>query len=174
MSGRVKFPWFLPDGRRFLYTLRLRDGTGRLVLGEPGKPPRVLLPVDSNVQFVEPGYVVFAKDGTLVAQRFDPAAGEVTGRPLPIADSVSFFLSTGIASFATSSSTLVYQPQRNRDRIAWVDRSGKELGAVGVPGHYFELRLASAGRLALLTRALPATGTYDIWSLDLERGQKRG
>jgi Tol biopolymer transport system component len=166
----VKFPWFLPDGRRFLYTLRLRDGTGRLMLGEPGKPPRVLLPVDSNAQFVEPGYVVFAKDGTLVAQRFDPAAGEITGRPLPIADSVSFFLSTGIASFATSSSTLVYQPQRNRDRIAWVDRSGKDLGAVGVPGDYFELRLASAGRLALLTRALPATGTWDIWSLDLERG----
>ncbi len=129
------------------------------MLGEAGKPPRVLLPVDSNAQFVEPGYVVFAKDGTLVAQRFDPAAGEITGRPLPIADSVSFFLSTGIASFATSSSTLVYQPQRNRDRIAWVDRSGKDLGAVGVPGDYFALRLASAGRLALLTRALPATGT---------------
>jgi Tol biopolymer transport system component len=166
----VKFPWFLPDGRRFLYTLRLRDGTGRLVLGEAGKPPRVLLPVDSNVQFVEPGYVVFARDGTLVAQRFDPAAGEITGRPLPIADSVSFFLSTGNASFATSSSTLVYQPQRNRDRIAWVDRSGKDLGPVGVPGQYYALRLASAAHLALLTRALPATGTYDIWSLDLERG----
>ena len=166
----VKFPWFLPDGRRFLYTLRLRDDTRRLMLGEAGKPPRVLVPVDSNAQFVEPGYVVFAKDGTLVAQRFDPAVGEVTGPLLPIADSVGFFLSTGTASFATSSSTLVYQPQRNRDRIAWVDRSGKELGTVGVPGLYLALRLASAGRLALLTRALPATGTYDIWSLDLERG----
>jgi Tol biopolymer transport system component len=166
----VKFPWFLPDGRRFLYTLRLRDDTRRLMLGEAGKPSRVLLPVDSNVQFVEPGYVVFAKDGTLVAQRFDPAVGEVTGGPVPIADSVSFFLSTGTASFATSSGTLVYQPQRNRDRIAWVDRSGKDLGAVGVPGDYLALRLASAGRAALLTRALPATGTFDIWSLDLERG----
>ena len=126
--------------------------------------------MDSNAQFVEPGYLVFAKDGTLVAQRFDPAAGEVTGRLLPVADSVSFFLSTGTASFATSSRTLVYQPQRNRDRIAWVDRSGKDLGAVGVAGDYLGLRLASAGRFALLTRALPATGTYDIWSLDLERG----
>ena len=166
----VKFPWFLPDGRRFLYTLRLRDGTGRLALGEAGKPSRILLPIDSNAQFVEPGYVVFAKDGTLVAQRFDPAVGEVTGGPLPIADSVSFFLSTGTASFATSAGTLVYQPQRNRDRLAWTDRSGKDLGAVGVSGDYLALRLASAGRVALLTRALPATGTYDIWSLDLERG----
>ncbi len=166
----VKFPWFLPDGRRFLYMLRLRDGTGRLVLGEAGKPSRVLLPVDSNAQFVEPGYVVFAKDGTLVAQHFDSAVGEVTGGPVPIANSVSFFLSTGTASFATSAGTLVYQPQRNRDRLAWMDRSGKDLGAVGVSGDYLALRLASAGRVALLTRALPATGTYDIWSLDLERG----
>ena len=166
----VKFPWFLPDGRRFLYTLRLRDGTGRLALGEAGKPSRILLPVDSNVQFVEPGYVVFAKDGTLVAQRFDPATAEVTGGPVPIADSVSFFLSTGTASFATASGALVYQSQRDSDRIAWVDRSGKDLGPVGVPGLYLALRLASAGRVALLTRALPATGTYDIWSLDLERG----
>jgi Tol biopolymer transport system component len=168
----VKFSWFLPDGRRFLYSLRLRDDTRRLMLGEAGKPPRVLVSVDSNAQFVEPGYVVFAKDGTLVAQRFDLAADEVTGPLLPIADSVGFFLSTGTASFATSSSTLVYQPQRNRDRIAWVDRSGKELGIVGVPGLYLAVRLASGGRLALLTRALPATGTYDIWSLDLERGSE--
>ena len=168
---RLNFPWFLPDGRRFLYSARLEDGTNRLLIGDPGQSSHVLGTIDSNAQYVEPGSLVFVADGTLVMQRLDLAAAKLVGTPVPVVDSVNFFLSTGVAKFATSlAGTLVYQQQRDRDRLAWFDRSGKELGVVGTPGDYFALRLAGAGRLAMLTRALPATGTYDIWSLDLERG----
>lgn len=114
---------------------------------------------------------MFVVDGTLVTQGVDLAAGKLVGAPVPVVDSINFFLSTGRAAFATSrTGTLVYQPQRDRDRLAWVDRSGKEIGPVGTPGDYLAIRLSNAGRLVMLTRALPATGTYEIWSLDLERG----
>ena len=169
---RLQFPWFLPDGRRFLYSARSEDGTNRLMLGAEGTPSTVIGAIDSNAQYVSSGsQLVFVTDGTLVAQRFDLDAGTLTGSPAPLVDSVNFFLSTGVAAFATSpDGTLVYQHQRDRERLAWVDRAGKELSVVGTPGAYYGLRLAAAGRLAMLTRALPATGTYDIWSLDLERG----
>ena len=171
---RLVFPSFLPGGARFLYLVRKSAGSGQLMLGEPGRPPRVVMASDSNAAFVEPGYLVFSKDGTLVARRFALSTGDVSGAELPIADAVRYFLSTGMASFAASlNGTVVYQPQRDRDHLAWVDRTGKELGAVGVPGDYLDLRLTSSGRVALFSRSLPSTGTYDIWSLDLDRGTER-
>jgi hypothetical protein len=36
-EGAIPFPWFLPDGRRFLYSARLEDGTNRSV-GAMGQP----------------------------------------------------------------------------------------------------------------------------------------
>ena len=89
-ESRLVFPSFLPDGR-FLYLARKSDGRSELMLGEPGKPPRILMTADSNAAFVEPGYLVFAKDGTLVARRFALSTGEVSGAELPIADSVRYF-----------------------------------------------------------------------------------
>jgi Tol biopolymer transport system component len=168
---RLDYPWFLPDGQRFLYSARLQDGTNRLMIGAEGRPSIVLGRIDSNAQYVEPASLVFVTEGTLVTQGVDLAAGTLVGAPVPVADSVFFFLSTGVAAFATApDGTLVYKQQRDRDRLAWVDRAGKETPAVGTPGDYLAVRLAAGGRLAMLTRALPATGTYDIWSLDLQRG----
>ncbi len=167
---RVQFPWWLPDGRHFLYTRRLSDGTGRLMFAEVGGPARVVMPVDSNVQFVDRGFIVFASEGTLVARRFDPATGQVSGEPAPIADAVRYFLGTGVAAFsAAPTGALVYHGIRDRDRLAWVDRTGREAGAVGTPGEDLMLRLTSDGRQVLLTRRLPATGSTDIWSIDLAR-----
>jgi hypothetical protein len=141
------------------------------MIGGQGASPRVVGAIDSNVQYVEPGLLVFVMDGTLVKQRFDPAAGTLVGAPTPVVESVKFFLSTGLAAFATSlDGTLVYQPQRDRDRLAWVDRSGREIAPVGTPGEYLDIRLVKGGHEALATRALPATGTFDIWSLNLDRG----
>ena len=167
----LKFPWFLPGGERFLYLARLDDGTNRLMIGAQGRPSVELGPIDSNAQYVEPSSLVFVTEGTLVTQGVDLAAGRLVGAPAPVADSVSFFLSTGVAAFATASDgTLVYKPQRDRARLVKIDRTGKEIDVLGTPGDYYEVRLAANGRLAMLTRALPATGTYDIWSLDLDRG----
>src|SRR5262249_42737622 len=67
----VGWPWFLPDGRSFLYLARFPDREGHIKLAEPGKPPVTILSAISNVQWVDPDYLVFAREGTLVAQRFD-------------------------------------------------------------------------------------------------------
>jgi eukaryotic-like serine/threonine-protein kinase len=85
---RVLWPWFLPDGRRFLYVLQFRNTEARLMLAESGIPPREVMEVGSNVQYVDPGYLVFAREGTLMGQRFDAVSGAVTGEPFAMAESV--------------------------------------------------------------------------------------
>jgi dipeptidyl aminopeptidase/acylaminoacyl peptidase len=168
---RAAFPTFLPDGRHFLYVLRLQTGDQWLMLAEIGKPGRRLMPVDSNVQYVEPGLVVFAREGTLVARHFDATNGQVDGNVIAVAAAVRFFLSTGVATFTASrSGSLVYASNGDRDHLAWVDRAGHEVAVVGNPGNYLDLRIAPSGHSALATRSLPTTGTYDIWSVDLDRG----
>ena len=170
-EARVGWPWFLPDGERFLYLLHHLDGHGNLMLAEPGKKPRLVMAMQSAVQYVDPGYLVFAREGTLLAQRFDLESGRVRGEPFSIAERVRYFLSTGAAAFAASpTGTLVYQSQEDVSRLTWVDRTGRELGSVGPPGKYLSVSIASDGRRALSDRTRPGIGTYDVWSLDLERG----
>jgi hypothetical protein len=62
------------------------------------------------------------------------------------------------------------RPHVDRAHLAWLDRSGREVGTVGSPGNYLDVRIASGGGGALASRTLPATGTYDIWSFDFNRG----
>ena len=88
-------PSFLPDGKRFLYLSQRANSTGYIMLSEPGgRAPRPVIAAISNVQWIEPGYLVFAQEGVLVAQRFDDASGQISGPPIPIAERVDLFLST--------------------------------------------------------------------------------
>jgi Tol biopolymer transport system component len=166
----AKWPWFLPDGRRFVYMARLRTREGRVKLMTPGKPAITILAAASNVQWVDPGYLVFARDGALVAQRFDPDTGRMTGELLPVASPVVYSRSTTRASFAVSrSGVLVYQPRGDSSRLVWVDDSGAA-GRVVSSGDLLGLRLSPDGGRALFSRATPAFGTYDLWYVDLDRG----
>ena len=168
---RVAWPWFLPDGRRFLYLVRLRDTTWRLMLGEIGKPSRMLAPIASSVQYVDPGFIVFVREGSLLAQPFDAGGGRLTGEPISIAEPVSYFLSTGRASFAASrSGTLVYQSHDDVSRLTWFDLAGRALESIGPPGNYLNLEIAREGRRVFYDRTRAGIGTFDIWSLDLDRG----
>jgi Tol biopolymer transport system component len=170
---RAAFPSFLPDGKRYLYSVKRRDATTALMIGESGKEPRVIGPIESNAQFVKPGTLVFARGGALVGQPFDPANGQLSGEPVAIANSVRFFLSTGLADFSAAvEGTLVYQSHSSVARVAWVDRAGRELSSLGAKGEYFTVRISPQQRSALVSRTLKATGTYDIWSLDFDRGSE--
>jgi serine/threonine protein kinase/Tol biopolymer transport system component len=168
---QVKFPSFLPDGHRYLYLARHRNGSSFLMLGDSDRSPTVVMPIESNAQYIEPGWLVYARNGALVAQSFNPSSGQVAGGPVVIAGSVRFFLSTSAADFSASpSGSIVFQSHVDRARLAWLDRSGREIGTVGSPGNYLDVRIVSGEGGALASRTLPATGTFDIWSFDFNRG----
>ncbi len=168
---RMVWPWFLPDGERFLYLLQLRENTANLMLAEPGKRPRALMPMVSAVQYCDPGYLVFCREGTLLGQRFDWKTGGLSGEPFPIAEHVRYFLSSFSAAFALSrTGLLAYQDRDEVSRLVWIDRTGREVGTVGPPGGYKSFSIAPDGRRVFFGRSRPGIGTPDIWSVDLERG----
>lgn len=167
---RLAWPWFLPDGERFLYLSRELDGQGNLMLVEPGKPARSVARIASFFQYLEPGFLVYSREGTLVAQRFDWKSGRVSGDPVSVAERVRYFYSTASAAFAARAGTIAYLSQPDSSRLAWFDRGGREVARLGAPGAYLDINLTADGKRLLFDRARPGLETYQVWSYDLERG----
>jgi serine/threonine protein kinase/Tol biopolymer transport system component len=165
------WPSFLPDGQRFLYLVRFRDRDGEIRLAQPGKPAITVASAISNPQWADPDYVVYARDGTLVAQRFDVESGRSVGAPVPLAEQVQYSRSTARTTFAASfNGTLVYQANQDLAQLVWFDRLGREAGRFDTQGDYLALRIAQERPRAVFARADPRLGTFDLWMLDLVRG----
>jgi serine/threonine protein kinase/Tol biopolymer transport system component len=185
---RVNWPWFLPDGKRFLYTVRLDDGEGELRLAQlrldydKGElrsvqvegGPRKVLSASSNAQWIDPNVVVFAHEGVLMGQRVDVEAARPLGEPFPIAERVDYFFTTSRAMFSASSTgTVAYHEGGELSQLVWADRHGNEVGTIGGLADYEQnnsARLSRDSTMLLTARARPGLGTYDIWRRDLDRG----
>ena len=174
------FPSFLSDGRRFIYLRLVRSNpeASGIYVGELGATSpsagRRLITTGFGAAFVTavdggPGLVVFARDGTLFAQRFDEQRLELTGEPMRLAEGIGSYLDG--AFFSASSKTLVYRAPEPQARLTWFDRQGKELGRVDAPGRFFALALSPDGDRALVSTLAPqGTANDDLWLYDLTRG----
>ena len=167
---RVSWPSFLPDGKRYLYLQRAPDRVYNIMLGEAGREPRAVRTTESLAQYLAPGYLVFARDGTLLAQRFDAETARVSGDPIAIAEPVAEFASPGWAAFAVSATgAIAYQSPGGRARLSWFDRAGRRQSLDSLASPLW-VRVSPDGSRALFNRNDPRTGDLDIWALELARG----
>jgi hypothetical protein len=167
------WPQALPDGRHFLY-LALTKNSDRVVLKVGDLKSRrtrdVFAGPISRIVFVKPGYLIYARDRALLAQRFDPRSMKLIGDGRPITDDVASGGGTATnAEFSASENgVLVFRGGQSagRAQLAWVDRAGRVLGSVGEPDQYFVVALSpDQKRLAYDV----ASGSSDIWLRDLVR-----
>jgi Tol biopolymer transport system component len=170
-------PTLLPDRRHVLYTVNASwqgsDNSGIFVATIDGKDEKRVLPVLSNARFVEPGYLIYAKDGSLRAQTFDLGRLEVSGEPITLVDGVQYVGIYQSHLFALSASgPIAYIEGRGTltRQFTWVDRKGTILGTVGKPGNYFSPRLSHDGKRLAYDQSEATTDSGDIWALDLVRG----
>ncbi len=169
------WPVFLPDGRHFLYLSGASSGSKEnrsLWVGSvDSRETHRVMPADSRVAYLAPGYLFFARDGTLLAQRFDAATLRVTGEPIPVGENVWFFRATGNAAFSVSENgSVVYQAGPNPARLTWRDRSGRETGAVGAPAVFRRPRLSPDGASIAVEVTNTGIGNKDVWIYDARRG----
>jgi len=172
------YPFFLPDGRRFLYLARSRDAqdqsnTGALYVGSLDSPKTsLLLRRASNTTYVAPGYLLFANDGSLVAQPLDSRSLEVTGEAVSLREpQATYSGGDAYTNFSASGNgVLVYQAEPQIDnQLRWVDRSGKKLQELVPPGRYQRMSLSADGTQLLLARQEAGSHRSDYWAWDLER-----
>ena len=168
-----RWPQFLPDGEHFLYLARTPDlSSSEIHLGsiDSGEPARVLGAM-GNATYAPPGFLLYPRGNSLVAQPFDAGQARVSGEPVTIADQVSFNGNVNRSGFSVSANgVLAYTPAVGEgiSELIWIDRSGKILGRVGEPRVYLGPRLSPDGRrLAVEIYDRPISTNSDIWIYDL-------
>ncbi|HET9794503.1 MAG TPA: protein kinase, partial [Thermoanaerobaculia bacterium] len=138
-------PFFLPDGRHFLYTAWNAAGpnddpANRIRVGSlDGKTAKVVAASTSEAVFAD-GYLLYVKENSLVAQKLNLARLEMEGEPIPVAPAPQ--------EFSVSNGLLVTQPRvrPTPSQLTWFDRKGQSLGTVGTPAIYGDLRLSPDSR----------------------------
>jgi serine/threonine protein kinase len=177
----LSWPEFLPDGRHFLYVAWPRgDQERQLMLGAlDAREARPLLKIRAigHTQYAAPGYLLYARDQTLMAHPFDPQAMELKGEPIPIAEGVEVagWSSWLESDFSVSpSGVLVHTASTfTAAELVWRDRSGKSLGTLGDPGDYSNPALSPDEKSLAVGRVSPGARTRDLWVLDLVRGTNK-
>ena len=164
-------PFFLPDGRHFLYAAASVSSVSVFVGSLDSGDRKRLLTSSGNFRYAQ-GFLIFSRDATLMAQAFDTSTLSLKGEAVPLAEQVQFTTGLQAAAFSVSETgVLVFQTvgSGGTSQLFWFDRTGRQSGALGERGPYLpEVNLSRDG-----TRASVATsesGRGDAWLFDVTRG----
>ncbi len=176
-----RWPVFLPDGNHFLYLAM--DLSGRKVLSSiyvgalNSNEKHFLTQARANPAYAAPGYLLFYRDQTLFAQRFDAKKFELAGEPTPVLTNILYLPRIQKAVFASSESGVLVAQRSSGDagasQLLWFDRKGQQVGVATKPGIYGNIALSPNGKFVAADSMDPATTNTDLWTYDLENESAR-
>ena len=164
-------PSFLPDGRHFLFsvvTAGQRNGT--TFVGSLDSPDRVeLLDTGAGAVYAAPGYLLFVRNGAVVARKFDPTALRFTGAAAIVTTtSASAVTESGVGTISASNTGLLtYGGDTPEAHLAWFDRGGHSLGTITAPTALHNPTISPDERYLAADGSLEHRG---VWLVDLVRG----
>jgi Tol biopolymer transport system component/predicted Ser/Thr protein kinase len=170
-----RFPWFLPDGRHFLY-LSGTGGPGRRSLrigslDSPAGDSALLGEADSSAIYAQ-GHLLFVRGTTLMARPFDAKSLAFTGEEIPVVEQIrgaERILNSWVLS-VSSNGVLAYESGGlNTSHLAWLDRAGKKPVTVSDPGVLNSVQL-SPDRGTAAVSVNEASNGINIWLYDVLRG----
>ncbi|MEP7363091.1 MAG: protein kinase, partial [Acidobacteriota bacterium] len=175
-------PWFLPDGKHFLYLTRMANAQEQAIYlaSLDGKDRKRLAALHKAAAYAPPapgsknGHLLFLREDALMAQPMDPASYQLSADPFPIADHVGSLLGIGLFS-VSANGTLVYRQGANTGisitrRLTWFDRAGKQQGFLGPPAPYWGSVALSPDGKRVVMEQMDSAGKIDIWFMDIARG----
>jgi Tol biopolymer transport system component/tRNA A-37 threonylcarbamoyl transferase component Bud32 len=173
-------PWFLPDGRHFIY---LRDtGTsgvisaGSLDVKPEEQDSRRLVEAGNGLAYIpssDPGFgqLLFLRGETLMAQPFDARHLNLSGDPVRVVEEpVGAFLDSGLFSVSINGTLAYWSPGSVESQLTWFDAQGKVLSTMGKPGPYVAVALSPDGTRAFVSRYTLPDQRLALWLLDISRG----
>jgi serine/threonine protein kinase len=165
-----RFPYFLPDGRHFIYYAIGAPNVGGLYLGTLDSPKGKRLVTSESAGIYADGWMMFVRGGRLLAQKLDVEQAKVEGEPTTVAETTSFEASSyGAAISASLTGLIAYRAGgANRRQLTWFNRSGEPQGTWGPPDDsLLAPNISADGKRVAAWRTLQ--GNADIWLLDASR-----
>jgi Tol biopolymer transport system component len=128
--------------------------------------------------YTAPGYLLLLTggtrsetSGTLMVQRFDLSSFRLVGDAVSFAESVAIRPQCSRGVFSTSENgTVLYGTSRHQiTQLVWLDRDGKQIGAVSNGGRYERAALSPDEKTVAVEMIDTDLETPDIWLIDTVR-----
>jgi serine/threonine protein kinase len=171
-----RWPDFLPDGRHFLYWVRSADEQNQgIYIGSLDAPPesqdeRRVLATVSNALYAAPGYLLFERGRTLMAQAFDAGRLQLLGEPQRIASEISNPVINRVGMSVSATGLLAYPGGDATRQLVWLDRAGSRVGLVAGSEDADDPQLSPDESHVIFSRVDPQNRAGDIWLIELRRG----
>jgi len=176
--GEQSHRWavFLPDGRHYLYmaaNFAGRKNVNAIFAGSLGSNEKhFVAEASGNAAYAAPGYLLFPREKTLLAQRFDLKRFALIGDPTAVLTDIQYQPQVRRAVFAVSDNdVLVGQTGAGIafSQPLWFDRKGHQEGAVGKAGVYGSVFIAANGRSVAVDSTDMTSLNTDVWTYELQR-----
>jgi len=172
-KGRANFfrwPRFLPDGQRFLFYAEGRPEESGVYVGSLDSRETTRVLESRLAAEYTSGLLLFARQGTLLAQGFDAKGSGLSGEATAVAEGVGFNEISSSAYFSASQNgVLAFNAGGEAEtQPTWCDRKGTVLSTLGPTGSYDHPELSPDGRRLVIDKT-EASGR-DLWVMDLSRG----
>ena len=168
-----RWPQFLPDGEHFLFSAGTAEGiSGTYAAPLAGGEAKLIVRNDLSAIYTPPGYLLFLRQGTLMAQRFDASKLQIVDDAISLVEQVAGNPTLGGGTFSASENgILVYlmgSAFKGGNELLWLDRNGRQIGKTGSSGEYATTTISPDGS-RLASAAMEPTG---IWVYDVTRGTR--
>jgi len=159
----------------------MRPKTGILIGALGSTEATFLMQADSNALYAPPrtalyrappGYLLYLRGETLMAQLLDAGSLELKGDAFVLAEHVSSPLTFRLGLFTVSrTGLLAFQTgQGSIGQFFWFDGQGNKVGTVGEPGDQYSPRFSPDGAQLAYVMREPQSKSLNIWIMDLPRG----
>jgi Tol biopolymer transport system component len=179
-EGSLRWPAFLPDGKHFLYlaaNFTGQKGANAIFVGSlDSNEKRFVVEATSNAAYAPPGYLLFYRDRTLLAQPFDLKRFALVGEATVILPEIQYLPQVKRAIFAVSDQGLLVAQSGGEaalSQLSWFDRKGNAVGAVGKPEVYGNVFLAPDGKSVATDKTDMASLNIDVWTQELRRDSSK-
>ena len=174
ISG-LRWPVFLPDGKHFLYlaaNFTGQKGANIIYVGSlDSNEKHFVVEATANAAYAGPGYLLFYRDKTLLAQPIDLKRFALTGEATVILPDVQFLPQVKRAVFAVSDQGLLLAQSGSEaalSQLTWFDRKGNAVGTVGKPEVYGNVFLSPNGKSVAIDKTDMSSLNIDVWTYELQ------
>jgi Tol biopolymer transport system component len=167
-------PWFLPDGRHFLYVVNsLEADVGGVYLGDLDSDLKRRILVGDAPRY-GCGHIVYLDGRQLVAQAFSAERLVTEGAPAVVAEGLEYYPQWGNAPFSVSAAgncVLAFHPSAARaaGETHWIDPDGTARAIASGVGDS-NLDVSPDGARLAMQGFDERSRAQDIWIVDLARG----
>ncbi|MGQ0704477.1 MAG: protein kinase domain-containing protein [Gemmatimonadales bacterium] len=168
----LRWPEFLPDGKRLLLTAGVVGGQETVILDLATGRVTPVEGVGINPRFTETGSLVsFGQDGSALVTPFDWRRGRTTGPATPMLQGVRLSLQGSAKAAVSRGGSIVYLPMTAIHRqLVLVDRRGNPKALTTEQLRFSDPRFSPDGRSIVYTGLIAGSGLAgEIWVLSLDR-----